>query len=85
MLSSYLYWFIYRRRTKVLLCLMIIFCVVIYFHQNDSQPSSGAASPRIERNVHGDKLRVNRETYSTPEPCRGCPGEDGQGVALTVM
>lgn len=87
MFSSYLYWFIYRRRNKFLICLMIIFCIVIYLHQNDSQSSSSTnerIDKRVKKNVDGGKVRINRDTYTIPEPCRGCPGEDGQGVGLTV-
>ncbi|CAF0774469.1 unnamed protein product [Adineta steineri] len=29
-------------------------------------------------------LRVNRETYTIPEQCQGCPGENGGGVSLTA-
>lgn len=88
MFSSYLYWFIYRRRNKFLICLMIIFCIVIYLHQNDSQSSSATnekLDKRVKKNVDGKKIRVNRDTYTSPEPCRDCPGEGGQGVQLTVM
>lgn len=28
--------------------------------------------------------RININTYVEPETCKGCPGENGQGVSLTV-
>jgi hypothetical protein len=86
MLSSHLYWFVYRRRNKLLVLLMIIFCIVFIFYQNDNNKLSKVASQtsKIKKSYAGNKVRVNRETYTTPEPCRGCPGEAGQGVQLTV-
>lgn len=30
------------------------------------------------------KPRITMETYKEPDPCVGCPGENGQGVYLTV-
>jgi len=87
MFSSYLYWFIYRRRNKFLILLMIIFCISFFLYHNDNPASSGtknqADKPRKIRSEK--KIRINRETYTTPEPCRGCPGEDGQGVQLSVI
>jgi hypothetical protein len=80
MLSSYLYWFIYRRRNKFLILLMIIFCILFYSYHNDSSVNS----QQIDKPKKNIKNRINRETYTTPEPCQGCPGENGQGVQLTV-
>jgi len=86
MLSSYLYWFIYRRRNKFLILLMIIFCILFFFHQNTNQVSSGT-NHQIDKpkKISNEKRnRINRETYTTPEPCQGCPGENGQGVQLSA-
>jgi len=85
MLSSYLYWFIYRRRNKFLILLMIIFCILFYLYRNDSPVSSNISSLQTDKPKRNNKIRINRETYTTPEPCRGCPGEDGQGVQLNVI
>ena len=77
MFPSYLYWFIYRRRNKCLLILIATFCLLFYVYHDDAQVSTRQrGKPR--------KSRINRETYTTPEPCNGCPGENGQGVQLTV-
>jgi len=87
MFSSHLYWFIYRRRNKFLILLMTIFCILIYFHQNDRQVVSSTIENQSSQ-IKIDKLkkiRINRETYTIPEPCHGCPGEDGQGVQLNVI
>ncbi|CAF1565944.1 unnamed protein product [Adineta steineri] len=86
MLSSHLYWFLYRRRNKFLILCIIIFCTLFYFHKNDTQQTSKTKDQSIKlKNIeHGKKIRVNRDTYSTPEPCQGCPGENGQGVQLTA-
>ncbi len=58
---------------------MIIFCIVFYLYHDS--PVNSQQSVKRKRNV---KNRINRETYTTPEPCKGCPGEDGQGVQLSV-
>ncbi|CAF1270040.1 unnamed protein product [Adineta steineri] len=86
MLSSHLYWFLYRRRNKFLILCIIIFCTLFYFHKNDTQQTSTTKDQSIKlKNIqYGKKIRVNRDTYSTPEPCQGCPGENGQGVQLTA-
>ncbi|CAF1233072.1 unnamed protein product [Adineta ricciae] len=58
----------------------------IFFHSTSQQNS-----PRTKKSVNlpqklinERKVRVNRDTYTTPEPCHGCPGENGQGVQLTA-
>lgn len=83
MLSSYLYWFIYRRRNKFLILCLIIFCILFLLYRNDNN-STLPTSKLVKRMINERKIRINRDTYSTPEPCHGCPGENGQGVQLTV-
>ena len=36
------------------------------------------------KNKNIRKSRITMETYKAPDPCVGCPGENGQGVYLTV-
>ncbi len=93
MLSSYIYWFVYRRRNKFLLLSAIVFCVIFYFYHNDPSSSTAAGASR-QSNKHdkskssqlSNRQRINRETYTIPEPCKGdCPGENGQGVVLSVI
>jgi hypothetical protein len=65
---------------------MIIFCILFFFHQNTNQVSSGT-NHQIDKpkKISNEKRnRINRETYTTPEPCQGCPGENGQGVQLSA-
>jgi hypothetical protein len=61
--------------------------MLFFLYHNDNPVSSGTKheedKPKKIRNEK--KIRINRETYTTPEPCRGCPGEDGQGVQLSVI
>ncbi|CAF1111639.1 unnamed protein product [Rotaria sordida] len=86
MLTSHLYWFLYRRRHKFLIFLIIIFCILFFFYGNDYKVSSETKKPLDKPKIISNKrkIRINRETYSTPEPCQGCPGENGQGVQLTA-
>lgn len=84
-MASHLYWFLYRRRNKVLITLLIIIGVFLYLFRNDTNLSKateqfGARAARYIRS----NARINRNTYTTPQSCQGCPGENGQGVALTV-
>lgn len=81
-----LYWFLYRRRDRLLLILLVAFIVIVIYSKNQSKSPSNSPTidkPKIPRRVN--KVRINRETYQIPEPCRGCPGENGAGVTLTVF
>ena len=81
-----LYWFFYRRRDRVLLTLFIAFIVIVVYSKSQSKSPSDSSSidkPKAPRRLN--KIRINRETYQIPEPCRGCPGENGSGVTLTVL
>ena len=90
MFSSRLYWFFYRRRNRLLLAIATIFFILSFLYLHDSPSSSSSTAGEQSRRVrssadrNGRGIRVNRDTYTTPEPCRGCPGENGQGVQLTV-
>lgn len=87
MYSSSLYWFLYRRRTKFLILLMTIFIFTVFFYQNEPKPTAAKShgEQREKRDIlRESRTRINRDTYTTPEPCQGCPGENGQGVQLTV-
>ena len=93
MFTSRLYWLLYRRRNKFLILLMIAFCILFFVYQNDHEVSSTNKGEILDlkkdypdkQNVAEKKIRINRETYKTPEPCKGCPGENGQGVQLSVI
>ncbi|CAF1161265.1 unnamed protein product [Rotaria sp. Silwood1] len=86
MFPSHLYWFLYRRRNKLLIVLMTIFCIVFFFYGNEYKVSSENKKQKDKQKkiVEKQKIRINRETYTIPEQCRGCPGENGQGVQLTA-
>jgi hypothetical protein len=87
MFPSHLYWLLYRRRNKLLIIFMIVFCILFFFYQNDDHPSTRVTSQtaKVKKAPAKNKIRINRETYTTPEPCKGCPGENGQGVQLNVI
>jgi hypothetical protein len=65
---------------------MIIFCTIFFLYRNDQQISTEMKQPTDKPNKHFQekKIRINRETYTIPAPCRDCPGENGQGVQLSV-
>jgi hypothetical protein len=87
MLRRHLYWFLYRRRDKLLLTLFIAFIVLFLFYEskNDSSNTYTTLVNRPKRDFFQKKIRINRETYEIPKPCLGCPGENGRGVSLTVI
>lgn len=84
-MASHLYWFLYRRRNKVFFIFLITIGVFVYLFRNDKNLSkvTEQLGARAARYI-GSNGRINRDTYSTPQPCQGCPGENGQGVALSV-
>ena len=65
---------------------MTVFLVTFFVYQNDTPTATAKDTPPVEavRKARVGKSRINRETYVIPEPCQGCPGENGQGVQLTV-
>ncbi|CAF1460935.1 unnamed protein product [Rotaria sp. Silwood1] len=75
-----------RRRNRFVVILFLIFLIIYLFHDsnNNSSLSNTDLSSRKPRNIQEKKIRINRETYTTPEPCRQCPGENGAGVSLTA-
>jgi hypothetical protein len=87
MLSRHLYWFLYRRRNKFLFLVFIIFTIIFFSYEskNNSSSSNSNVIDKPKRNNNPKKIRINRETYTIPEPCQNCPGENGGGVSLTVI
>ncbi|CAF1122170.1 unnamed protein product [Adineta ricciae] len=84
--SRYFYWFLYRRRnrfTTILIGVFLLLCF-IYLKPNSEPSGQDKQNQRPRRNLNERKIRINRETYTTPEPCHGCPGENGAGVSLTA-
>ncbi len=87
MLSRHLYWFLYRRRNKLIIILFIIFTILFFSYEskNNAPSESTTVIDKPNRNREQKKARINRDTYTIPEPCLGCPGENGGGVSLTVI
>ena len=85
--SRYFYWFLYRRRNRFTTILIVVFLLLcfVYLNSNSKSSDQGKQHQRPKRNPNERKIRINRETYTTPEPCHGCPGENGGGVSLTVI
>ena len=82
---SRLYWFLYRRRQKILLTIFIGFIVFVFFSKGQSKSrSNSSAVDKPKSQVRRNQVRINRETYQIPEPCVNCPGENGAAVFLTV-
>ncbi|CAF1553477.1 unnamed protein product [Rotaria magnacalcarata] len=87
MLIRHLIRLIYRRgRNKYIFVAFIILTVVYFSHKTDNNlvSSFGNATERQKTDVNVKRARINRETYTIPEPCVGCPGENGQSVSLTA-
>ena len=57
----------------------------MYLNSNSKPSDQSKQNHRPKRNPNERKVRINRETYTIPEPCNGCPGENGAGVSLTVI
>jgi hypothetical protein len=87
MLRRHLVWFLYRRRNKLIIIVFILFTIIFFFYesQNDSSATYTTLINKPKRDFFGRKIRINRETYVIPEPCRKCPGEYGSGVTLNVI
>src|ERR1700722_13178333 len=85
MLSRRFFWFLYRRRNKFLTLIFIIFTIIFFSYEskNDSSSAYTTLIDKPKRILDLKKIRINRETYQIPEPCHGCPGENGAGVSLT--
>lgn len=64
---------------------MIILTILFFSYESKNNPPSESSYVRPKRNVNQKKGRINRETYTIPEPCKGCPGENGGAVYLTVI
>ncbi|UJR37273.1 hypothetical protein I4U23_029982 [Adineta vaga] len=61
------------------------FPVSRYLYCHSKSPSAPITEDKKEkRSARGETIRINRETYTIPEPCRSCPGENGAGVSLTA-
>jgi len=87
MLPRHLYWFLYRRRNRFVIILFIIVTIIFFSYErkNDSSSAYISVTDKPKKINLQNKTRINRETYTIPEPCRGCPGENGAGVSLTVI
>jgi len=87
MLSRHLYWFLYRRRNKFVIILFIIVTIIFFFYErkNDSSSAYISVTDKPKTINIQKKIRINRQTYTIPEPCHNCPGENGGSVSLTVI
>jgi len=73
---------LYRRR-KVLYISAGVFVVIFYilFSGETKNNLKDDDKPRVARM---DGETINMQNYKIPEPCHGCPGENGSPVYLTV-
>ena len=95
-----MYYKLYRRRKFIYIGLAAFGILVLLLNQSPSneQPKSGSKKEdeanhlnNLDYPDHPDhpvvenkKQRINMRTYVEPEPCLGCPGENGAGVHLSV-
>ncbi|CAF1256559.1 unnamed protein product [Adineta steineri] len=82
----YLYWNIYRRRNKFIIFLCIIFTILLFSYESKSNSPSEhvTLNERLKADSIVIRKCINRETYTIPEHCKDCPGENGGGVTLTA-
>lgn len=87
MVPRHYYWYLYRRRNKFIIICFIISTILFFSYEskNDASSAYSKVNDRPKRSNNQSKIRINRENYQIPEPCRNCPGEDGAGVSLTVI
>ena len=85
-----MYYKLYRRRQYIYLIAAVFGVIFLYnYRPSFSNTSSGqdGEEPRHAENsgnVAGDDSEITILTYKEPEPCKTCPGENGQAVILTV-
>ncbi|CAF0806972.1 unnamed protein product [Rotaria sordida] len=86
MLFRHLSWRLYRNRHRLVVILFITFFIIFFYYDNNKNSSitSTTLVKRQVRNINENKIRINRETYTIPEPCHGCPGENGASVSLSA-
>ena len=86
-----MYYKLYRRRQYIYL-LAAVFGVIFLYNYRPSISSTSASSSRDDESPHhakklenlADDPEITILTYKEPEPCKSCPGENGQAVVLTV-
>ena len=84
-----MYYKIYRRRNKLYIIIGVILLIFLYF-DFDKDSSGNERKDNLNDldevfKVIEEKLdRKPKKRYVPPEPCKDCPGENGQGVMLTV-
>lgn len=54
-------------------------------HDGGVKARSGVGTGGGDASRKKAKERINIHTYVEPEQCKGCPGENGAAVVLTVM
>ena len=77
-----MYYKLYRRRQQIFLLLAVVFIIFIFTLKSNSKTDGKKPLEAIVVRKKGE--RVNMQNYVPPPPCDGCPGENGQGVSLTV-
>ena len=80
---------LFRRKNKI--CIIIGVCLVLYFYlfqnnfSNERKESLDEFYGIYDLNVAKIEPEiVTKKKYVPPLPCQDCPGENGEGVSLTV-
>lgn len=71
-----MYYKLYRRRQHIFLLLIVVLVVFVVLRKSSNKSDNAVQRKSNER--------INMQNYVPPAPCVGCPGENGQGVGLTV-
>lgn len=89
-----MYYKLYRRRKYIYFGILTLGIVVLILKSNSSNTYTNNVNDKVdEKNKDKDgephhpqkSQRINMKTYVEPEPCLGCPGENGAAVFLSVI
>ena len=83
-----MYYKIYRRRNRLYIIIGVILLIFLYFDKDSSKDNERKDSlndlDEVFKVIEEKFEHKPRKRYVQPDPCVGCPGENGEGVKLTV-
>lgn len=84
-----MYYKLYRRRYYIYTGLAILLLIFLFYKNQESKANYEKYKQYVENSNNDNNnrrkgARININTYQTPPPCDGCPGENGKAVYLTV-
>lgn len=86
-----MYYRLYRRRAYIYILVAFIVVYFLLTRSGDTNENLAKNSekplknfPAANENGMKKKSRISMSNYVQPEPCKGCPGENGAAVYLSV-